>query len=538
MTSSIGHPQSISMSESSVTSTSELVSPTHPSVLQRGPMRYPSPTANYTSSSSSNESSHRISVDHPRDQNSVQPSAPPMMNAYPSQEHPLPLSGGTSQPQQQPNPQLPIRYPLGQNIGIPNQTISFPSAPPVATTMQPTIAISHGQTGSSLNQQDHPNQQGPMIHPNQQGPMMHPNQQGPMIHPNQQAPMMHLNQQAPMMHLNQQAPMMHLNQQGPTILPGQPEMLYPSYTNIEQPHQETYRLSPSPDHVLHMQLQKENEDLKEIAHQQSQLLEELLQKNKMGEECKFHTSSGDVPVYSLECKPHGVAIVIGNETFQKNPKRKKLTLNTRTGCKSDVQNFVSCFEYLQYVVKSYNNLASKEIVDLIEKTAAGDHSKYDSFVFCISTHGEDNNYIFGSDGNTVDVYQLVATIQDCPSLQGKPKLFFIQACRAMPNDLVSPDGNPSIRPVINPDADLAIFWATTRSSSAYRSPRDGSWFVVTLSKIFTMDAHRMDLVSMMYKVTHIVAKMEGTDKESKEKVKQCVETNLQLRGAVYFLEKQ
>ena len=510
MTSSIGHPQSISMSESSVTSTSELVSPTHPSVLQRVPMQYSSPTPNYTSSSSSNESSHRISVDHPRHQNSVQPSAPPMMNAYPSQEHPLPLSGGTSQPQHQPNPQLPIRYPLGQNIGIPNQTISFSSAPPVATTMQPTIAISHGQTGSSLNQQDHPNQQGPMIHPNQQ---------------------------APMMHLNQQAPMMHLNQQGPTILPGQPEMLYPSYTNIEQPHQETYRLSPSPDHVLHMQLQKENEDLKEIAHQQSQLLEELLQKKKMGEECKFHTSS-DVPVYSLECKPHGIAIVIGNETFQKNPKRKKLTLNTRTGCKSDVQNFVSCFEYLQYVVKSYNNLASKEILDLIEKTAAGDHSKYDSFVFCISTHGEDNNYIFGSDGNTVDVYQLVATIQDCPSLQGKPKLFFIQACRALPNDLVSPDGNPSIRPVINPDADLAIFWATTRSSSAYRSPRDGSWFVVTLSKIFTMDAHRMDLVSMMYKVTHIVAEMEGTDRESKEKVKQCVETNLQLRGAVYFLEKQ
>ena len=509
------------MSESNMSSTSELVSPTHPSIIQRVPMPHAPPPANYMSSSSSdNEGSHRISVDHPRDHNQVQPSAPPMTNAYPSQEHTSPSSSGTSQPQHQPNPQLPIQYHVGQNIGIPNQSMSFPSAPPMpTTTMQPSIAISHGQPGSTLNQQELPNQQGPIMLPNQQGPMMHHNQQGPIMLP------------------NQQVPMMLPNQQGPTILPGQPEMLYPSYMSVEQPQQETYRLSPSPDHVLHMQLQKENEDLKEIAHQQSQLIEELLQKKKMEEECTFHTGS-DVPVYSLKSKPHGIAIVIGNETFRQNPKRKKLILNTRTGCKSDVQNFISCFDYLQYDVKSYSNLASEKIVDLIEKTATSDHSKYDSFVFCISTHGEDNNYIFGSDGNTVDVYQLVARIQDCPSLRGKPKLFFIQACRAMPSDLVLPDGNPPIRPSINPDADLAIFWATTRSNSAYRSPRDGSWFVVTLSKIFTMDAHRMDLVSMMYKVTHVVAEMEGTDRESKEKVKQCVETNLQLRGAVHFLDKQ
>ena len=59
-----------------------------------------------------------------------------------------------------------------------------------------------------------------------------------------------------------------------------------------------------------------------------------------------------------------------------------------------------------------------------------DHTAYDCLVCCVLTHGV-LGHVYGSDGRIVRIQQLTRCFSSsrCPSLAGKPKLFFIQACQ-------------------------------------------------------------------------------------------------------------
>ena len=59
--------------------------------------------------------------------------------------------------------------------------------------------------------------------------------------------------------------------------------------------------------------------------------------------------------------------------------------------------------------------------------ASLDHSDCDCFACVILSHGEEG-VIYGTNG-TVKMEDLVAPFRQCRTLVGKPKLFFIQACR-------------------------------------------------------------------------------------------------------------
>jgi hypothetical protein len=311
----------------------------------------------------------------------------------------------------------------------------------------------------------------------------------------------------------------------------------PTFIPGISPEQESYRQEGLSSHF--QQIQAENEELKRITTDQLKQIEQLHQENllkrQIEEQCMMNQGSS-VPGYNMsDRRPRGLALVIGNETFQQNPNRN-VRLESRKGCQADVHNFTSCFGYLGYRVQTHTNLSSHQLFKLMEDMANIDHTHFDSFVFCISSHGE-NNRVFGSDTMSISVYDLVSKMQKCPTLIGKPKLFFIQACRTPSSDdhaTVNRDGDPPAHIPNNPEADTAIFWATTRQNAAFRSSRDGSWFVVSLYKVFTENSHRMDLVSMMYLVTDTVAKMEGKDRMSQEIARQCVETSLQLRGIIRF----
>ncbi len=237
-------------------------------------------------------------------------------------------------------------------------------------------------------------------------------------------------------------------------------------------------------------------------------------------------------VYSMGCTPHGLAIVIGNETFHRNPERPNLLLNKRNGSQVDMANFKNIFGILNYDVRPSMDLSSNEMDSLFDEIAAMDHSRYDSFVMCITSHGESNSFIFGSDSISLDLYYLIKKIQGCTTLDNKSKLFFVQACR-LPSaeDLVTRDSGDFSH---NSDADVYIAWATSRDQAAYRSSSEGSWFVAALAHVFAANAQHQDLVTMMYDVTNVVSEAEGHERESREIVQQCVETSSQLRGAVKF----
>lgn len=83
------------------------------------------------------------------------------------------------------------------------------------------------------------------------------------------------------------------------------------------------------------------------------------------------------------------------------------------------------------MVKVLRNLSSGEMQAQLHYVGMStDHTGYDCFVAVVMAHGGLGE-IIGVDGKALPVHQLTTdfTADRCSSLAGKPKLFFIQACR-------------------------------------------------------------------------------------------------------------
>ena len=278
--------------------------------------------------------------------------------------------------------------------------------------------------------------------------------------------------------------------------------------------------------------QKREHDFLKIIENQTQELNRLAQQVRHLESVATSTNT---KFYPMQSKPHGLAIVFGNETFERNEQRPRLHLPRREATETDIGCFAKTFHTLNYEVLIHKDYSATEIKKEMMKIMASYRQEYDSIVLCFSSHGESNHFIFGSDGIPLDVYELVSLVQMSPMLEGKPKMFFVQACRVQPVDQPishQPDGYPVIIPS-NPKADLFIAWATSRLSPAYRSPTNGSWFPVALFKVFMESAQVHNLHTMMLQVTDMVCAIEGIS-ENNSSVKQCVETVERLRYDVFF----
>nr|VZI32601.1 unnamed protein product [Spirometra erinaceieuropaei] len=103
----------------------------------------------------------------------------------------------------------------------------------------------------------------------------------------------------------------------------------------------------------------------------------------------------------------------------------------RGGCDKDESRIEKVFRDLGFLVKLLRNLSSGEMkAQLKHLGTATDHSTYDCFVSVIMAHGGVGE-IYGVDGSPFLLHEITAyfTADKCPTLAGKPKLFFIQACR-------------------------------------------------------------------------------------------------------------
>merc|ERR1712179_556700 len=88
----------------------------------------------------------------------------------------------------------------------------------------------------------------------------------------------------------------------------------------------------------------------------------------------------------------------------------------------------------------------------------------------------------------------------CPTLAGKPKLFFIQACQGSKTDSgteVQIDSSDSIK--IPNHADFLIGYSTIPGFLSWRNSNTGSWFIQSLCDVLRSEGHSLDLLSIMTK---------------------------------------
>ena len=156
-----------------------------------------------------------------------------------------------------------------------------------------------------------------------------------------------------------------------------------------------------------------------------------------------------------------MCLIINNENFLVSPRRP--------GADEDEKLLKGLFQELGFSVVVKNDLTRERILETVRNFAGKDHSQFDAFVFAILSHGGEDDIILSSDEMIVGFRELMClfTATHCPSLQAKPKLFFIDACRGE-SDAIPRSACPR-------EADFLLAFATTPGHKAYQSSR-GSWF--------------------------------------------------------------
>ncbi|KAL8600896.1 hypothetical protein ACOMHN_045033 [Nucella lapillus] len=267
--------------------------------------------------------------------------------------------------------------------------------------------------------------------------------------------------------------------------------------------------------------------------------------------------SADGDVYDFTHKKRGRAIIINNEKFLPYS-----AFDSRPGSYYDEHSLKEVFKHLGFDVNSYNDLTAEEIKYTLEKEASQyDHHNADCLAVAILSHGDSEvlnkawshhqykapqrddkvrrDLIFGVDGSDISTASIIHTFQDdrCPGLQGKPRLFFLQACRgdsfddgvkvhvihkkAAPPEKDDKDSAGELeetdegglsyhrrRYVVSPAPifkDFLVMYATTPGHFAWRRS-SGAWFIQSLHSVFMKQlTQHMSLTQALTRVIHLVA---------------------------------
>lgn len=257
----------------------------------------------------------------------------------------------------------------------------------------------------------------------------------------------------------------------------------------------------------------------------------------------------------MNCSPHGLCLIVNNASFEADS-----GLNNRRGSNVDARNLQTLFTSLRYKVKLVENVRARNLKDVVFKFAKEDHKKFDSVIVCLLSHGLEGK-IYGIDGGLVSIEEIMRMFKgnNTKDLIGKPKLFFIQACRGGEFDrginiektdsAEAPDEEKKVEEILEEiypddttdsgflsqqslpsDSDILIAYSTVPGFVSWRNQDEGSWFVQALVEVFKTYASREDILSMITRVNRKVA-MEF---ESSCKKKQMPAPVLMLTRKLYF----
>ncbi|CAI4229195.1 unnamed protein product [Auanema sp. JU1783] len=261
------------------------------------------------------------------------------------------------------------------------------------------------------------------------------------------------------------------------------------------------------------------------------------------EQLKLYENNKD-SIYANFSSPKGLCLIINNEKFETMPARK--------GTHVDKINATNLFTQLGYKVIVKENLMGIEMMKAITDFAKDPMQlKSSSVVVIVLTHGE-HDIILGSDDQPVHIHNFTSALNSvsAPHLTGKPKLFFIQACRGERYDRgiasTERDGTQSdafrllscvlgttekpqnIRHLPT-EADFLVAFATPPHFVSWRNSERGSWFIQGICQIFSRFAISHTIVDMLTMVNEKVSQNRTSRSEM-----QIPDFTCRLRKKFYF----
>lgn len=251
-----------------------------------------------------------------------------------------------------------------------------------------------------------------------------------------------------------------------------------------------------------------------------------------------------LPTKSKTC---GVAVILNQVKFRK--------LREREGSVFDRDKLITVWKKFGFEIIPHENKKAHEIRTIFENLADRKYEGPSVFVACLLSHGNKGDVIFGSDDVAVPVNSLLDMMaNNCQSLYGMPKLFFIQACKGedaqQPLVTDSPDSTTFSLDEYAIDAkryiphmcDTFVAYATIEGYASLRSKRTGSIFIQELTKCLEKFGEKDDISFIMKRVTNSIADMvleveQKVDSEAGSKWKVCTqmpEYRSTLRGILKF----
>ncbi|XP_053525875.1 caspase-2 isoform X2 [Artibeus jamaicensis] len=228
--------------------------------------------------------------------------------------------------------------------------------------------------------------------------------------------------------------------------------------------------------------------------------------------------------YKLRSRPRGLALVLSNVHFT-----GEKDLEFRSGGDVDHSTLVALFKLLGYQVHVLLDQTAQEMQEKLQNFAQMPaHRVTDSCIVALLSHGVEGG-VYGVDGKVLQLQEVFRLFDNasCPSLQNKPKMFFIQACRGDETDrgVDQQDGKSHAPPPgceesdagrqelprmrLPTRSDMICGYACLKGTAAMRNTKRGSWYIEALAQVFSERACDTHVADMLVKVNGLIKEREG-----------------------------
>ncbi|XP_030843397.1 caspase-3-like [Strongylocentrotus purpuratus] len=260
----------------------------------------------------------------------------------------------------------------------------------------------------------------------------------------------------------------------------------------------------------------------------------------------------------------GLVLIINNDRFHE--------AKDRPGSELDLINIQHVFRRIGYEPVIMTNLSANEIRSFLDESVSRINLEgpicHPSVVLVLMSHGEKRG-IYGTDSEVVEIQEIKSKFsgRQCPALIGKPKIFFIQACRGQMRTKSALDTDDTrrlstIEMVNDPDidscssrrptdhvldvdgdvpdnADIYVAYATSEGYFSIRDQVKGSWFIQSLCEELIAHVHIDDLDTIMNGVTRRVIGFTHSVVDGEGKKKKWLQTpDISKQGIgkkIYFM---
>uniref|UniRef100_A0A8C9L7F8 Caspase-2 n=1 Tax=Pavo cristatus TaxID=9049 RepID=A0A8C9L7F8_PAVCR len=241
----------------------------------------------------------------------------------------------------------------------------------------------------------------------------------------------------------------------------------------------------------------------------------------LSEYTNFQSSS---QAYKLISEPRGLALILSNIHFS-----SEKDLEYRSGGDVDCASLELLFKHLGYQVTVFHDQSAEEMESALERfSKLPDHQDVDSCIVALLSHGVEGG-VYGTDGKLLQLQEAFRLFDNanCPNLQNKPKMFFIQACRGDETDrgvdqrdgkersdspgCEESDANKeeNLKLRLPTCSDMICGYACLKGTAAMRNTKRGSWYIEALTTVFAEDSRDTHVADMLVKVNRQIKQREG-----------------------------